>query len=393
MPMMYALELKKQNIDVLYFVDAPISDTLSRPENHFDDITYPYPNWIIELKLKSQIFVPFARRAFASWIKTKVQKYSNKIPQAIILNGFFCSLSSYLYPDVPRIALSHGSDLDSWADVFGSENLANSFHRKSIFKFFPKFISIPLIKLTVRRQLYGIAKCQFIVYFPPGFSRQGDGVIELLKKRGVKYIPRFDVSFEPLKNQPRGIVKNDQKLILFSGVRFTFETFSEGNSEYNKGNDIIIAGIAKFYKTHKNIEIHFVEKGPDVAKAKKLCKDLGIEDAVIWHKEMKFKDLLKLYAQADICFDQVGSHWIGAIGCYALWLGKPLIANTERPVCSGIWPENNPIFSANSAGLINLHLEYLSHFIHREDASVASQKFADDYLGPEKSISKLFSIH
>ena len=30
---------------------------------------------------------------------------------------------------------------------------------------------------------------------------------------------------------------------------------------------------------------------------------------------------------SDVCFDQVGSHWIGAVGVYALLLDKPLIAN------------------------------------------------------------------
>ena len=41
MPMMYAWELKKLGYRVLYFVDRPQSDTLSRPENHFPEISYP----------------------------------------------------------------------------------------------------------------------------------------------------------------------------------------------------------------------------------------------------------------------------------------------------------------------------------------------------------------
>lgn len=393
MPMMYALELKKQNIDVLYFVDAPASDTLSRPENHFGDINYPYPTWIVEFKIKSQIFIPFARKLFARWLKMEVKKYSSKTPQAIVFNGFFSSISPYFYPNVPRVALTHGSDLDSWADVDGVNNLANSFCKRSFFKFLPKFISIPLVKLAVNRQFYGFKKTQFVVYFPRGFSDQGDRVVRSLEKCGVKYVQRYDVSFEPLKNLPRGVVKDDGKLILFSGVRFNFETFSEGNTEDNKGNDLIVAGIAEFYKNHKNIEIHFVEKGPDVQKAKRLCKDLGIEDVVIWHKEMKFKELLKFYEKADICFDQVGNHWIGAIGCYALWLGKPLIANDERAVRSRIWPENNPVLSANSIESVKSQLERLLLKSSREDVSRRSQEFADKYLGPERLITSLFKIH
>ena len=128
-------------------------------------------------------------------------------------------------------------------------------------------------------------------------------------------------------------------------------------------------------------------------KAKGLCKDLGIEDVVIWHKEMKFKNLLKIYEKADICFDQVGNHWIGAIGCYALWLGKPLIANDGRAVRSGIWPEDNPVLSANSINSINSQLERLVVQSCREDVSRRSQEFADRYLGPERLISRLFKTH
>jgi len=67
------------------------------------------------------------------------------------------------------------------------------------------------------------------------------------------------------------------------------------------------------------IKVHFVEKGEDLhyAKERELCKKLGLENVVIWHKEMPFKDLLALYRDSDICFDQLGDHWIAGIGGYA----------------------------------------------------------------------------
>ncbi|RPD95630.1 hypothetical protein EGN69_07735 [Pseudomonas monteilii] len=100
----------------------------------------------------------------------------------------------------------------------------------------------------------------------------------------------------------------------------------------------MLRGLALYYELNKNIEIHLVEKGEDFVAAKSLCHELGLSEVVVWHKEMTFKQLLSLYDKADICFDQVGAHWIGAIGGYALWLGKPLIANDEMLIAEGVWP-------------------------------------------------------
>ena len=55
MPMMYARELRRLGQDVIYFVDVPADDTLSRPECHYSDISHPYPDWIVEFVLPSQL--------------------------------------------------------------------------------------------------------------------------------------------------------------------------------------------------------------------------------------------------------------------------------------------------------------------------------------------------
>lgn len=392
MPMMYALELKKKGYDVIYFVDAPVSDKLGRPENHFSEIYYPYPDWMIEIGIKKQIFLPFFRRFFAVFLDAKVNKITNKPPQAYILNGFFISLTPFLQEGVPKIALSHGSDLDSWADIDGVEVLSDSFHGYSIFKYMPKLLAKMLIKKAVLKQLYGFTSADKVVYFPYGFNSNGDRVIDKLRRCGVACHERYDISFEPLKNQPRACKDAGAKLVVFSGVRFTYGTFSEGNSEYSKGNDLIIKGLAKFYQAHKELVVHFVEKGPDVERAKLLCKETGLEPAVVWHKEMKFTELLDLYQKSDVCFDQIGQHWIGAIGGYALWLGKPLIANDRLPVEVGFWPKENPVCSAVSAENIYKWLCKLEDAECRKEISERSKEFVECYMAPSKLISDIFEF-
>jgi len=392
MPMMYAMELKKLGVKVIYVVDRPASDTLSRPENHYQKINYPYPNWVIEAVIPSQILVALFPRFFLWWINLKIRNLYLQKPQIWILNGFFVSLAPYLVDVGRRIFLSHGSDLDTWADTASSDSLGESFVNRSIFKFLPDKLSKILIKKIVKDQFIAVAKCCKVVYFPKGFNSTGDRILNELINLGVDYIPRYDVSFDPLESEHRGVRERGRVMNIFSGVRFLFATFPDGNFGYNKGNDIIIKGLSKYYKRNKNIAIHFVEKGEDVELAKKMCIDAGIEKVVLWHKEMKFTDLLKLYRDSDVCFDQVGAHWIGSIGFYALWLGKPLIANDLLPQSVGLWDATSPILSASTADDVERHLISLESFSCAKEISSRSMIFAENVLGPKGVMDNLFEV-
>lgn len=392
-PMMYALQLKKYGYEVLYFVDAPIKDTLSRPENHYPSISYPYPDWIIEWTLPLQIILLLSPRIFSWRLSNIISKYTKKKIGCYVLNGFFISLSPYL-PKATFVALSHGSDLDVWANSDGFEQL-----RKGVFSakqtgLIPEKIQSSVVRYCISTQKKGFLNSDYVVYFPPKFNQTGDKVIAELQQAGVAYIPRFHGAFYALAGQNRNYCdkNNNSPLRIFSGVRFLYKKFPRGNSGYNKGNDRIIEGLSRYYQINKNIKIDFVEKGTDLEDAKLLCKKNGLEDAVTWHKEMPFKELLDLYQQADVCFDQTGEHWISAIGVYALWLGKPLIANDKNYVDFGAWPEDNPVCSASSAAEVFQWLQKISDNEVRKKISENSRLFADQYLDMENFPNAIFQM-
>ena len=114
--------------------------------------------------------------------------------------------------------------------------------------------------------------------------------------------------------------------------------------------------------------------------------------AMMIHKEMSFIELLGLYQKSDICFDQLGAHWIGAIGAYAMYLGKPLIANDNLPVKVGIWPRNNPICSAFTAEEVFDQLKRLQDINERERLSSESKRFVEYYMSPDKLLKELFAF-
>ena len=98
MPMMYALELRRMGCDVIYFVDVSSSNTLSRPENHFPSIGYPYPDWVVECVLPSEVFVPIFPKLFAEFYKKKIREITEKPVACFVLSGLFSSIFLIFLP-------------------------------------------------------------------------------------------------------------------------------------------------------------------------------------------------------------------------------------------------------------------------------------------------------
>ncbi|MBM7332994.1 MAG: hypothetical protein ABGX87_01025 [Alcanivorax sp.] len=391
MPMVYARALKRLGHEVLYFVGRRPTDTLHRPENHFPDIDYPYPEWIVEMPVSSQVMLATFPRYYAARIGKEVRKRSGRPPVCYILNGFYIALHPYLEQQAIRIGLSHGADLIQWGDPENKAQLVRDFSKKTVFRFLPSTLSSWWIGTVLKRQAAGFASIHYLIAFLRGISHDNDRLVRRYESQGVRYIPRFDVSFDPLSGEPRGFKPADDFLSIFCGVRFHYKSMVGNRKGWSKGNDQIIRGLADFYREYPAMRVHFVEKGPDVQSAKALCAELGL-DCVIWHKEMPFSELLTLYRDADICFDQTGDHWIGAIGAYALWLGKPLIANDRNLVSSGFWPETTPVFTATDSAQVFERLQELRDPRVREAVAAPGQRFAEEYLSSERVVAELDRI-
>jgi glycosyltransferase involved in cell wall biosynthesis len=157
-----------------------------------------------------------------------------------------------------------------------------------------------------------------------------------------------------------------------------------------KGVDIILKGVAEYVNLKRMpIEFNIVEKGKDIKLAKKICSETGLNDFIVWHKEMSFINLLNLYEKSDICFDQVSSSWLGAIGCYALYLGKPLIANSRHDIFSNLWNGSSPVCEAtNTIDIVNW-LIALESIELRKNVGAESRIFAEQKLSPKTVIDAI----
>lgn len=377
--MMYALELRNIGHNVTYFVTTSSSDTLSRPECHYAEIAYPYDDWIIERFIKNPLranLLPFV------YIKDVVDKLNGF--DLVVLSGMYLMLASHLR--AKKIAfLSHGSDLDVWCNKSNYVNHLNDLVNPR--KFTGSLASI----FGIFRMRRAFKKCNLLITFTQGLSQERDAVVNDISKEWPGHtIYRFDVSFRPLYGASRVAKLRSDKLVLLCAVRCSFLESPGVSPSDMKGIDIIIRGVGKYIELNRMpVEFHIMEKGKDLLLAKKICSDVGLNKNAVWHKEMPFRDLLRLYEEADICFDQVSTSWLGAIGCYALYLGRPLIANSRPDVFHDLWSDISSVCQAVCENDIVNWLIELESIEAREKIGHKSCVFAEEKLGPKFVVNEI----
>jgi hypothetical protein len=380
--MMYALELRNIGHDVQYFVTTPYSDTLSRPECHYSEITYPYDYWIIERVVHNPLRANLLPRRYIGDIINELDK-----SDLVILSGMYLMLASHLHSK--KIAfLSHGSDLDVWCNKLNYKNhAAGLLNPKS-------FIGSLASIFGTQKMRRSFRKCGLLITFPVGLSPERDDVVlDLIKNWGGDIIYRFDVSFRPLIGVSRDPPFRSDKLVLLCAVRSSFVSTPGSSPSDLKGVDIILRGVSKYISLNRMpIELHITEKGKDISLAKEICRNNHIDNYVIWHKEMPFRELINLYKISDICFDQVSSSWLGAIGCYALYLGRPLIARSRHDIFGTLWGSHSPVCESSSINDVCDWLVKLENIDTRKEISELSRKFADNCLGSSHVLKEIIKF-
>lgn len=383
MPMYYAIEFINRGYEVRYLVDVSKNDTLSRPENHFPDISYPYPSWIYELFSESSStnvfkYFDYFKKLLVNYLpnifNTKAYKFAESC-DVVFLSGKYLIFSFFLNKSIYKIFLSYGSDLD----VYCKTTSFSLFNFKSYLKTF-------LFRQSLKH-------LDMIVKFPKGLNIQSDHIVEnvIKKKLNIDIIERYELMDHYLKKYPRHPKSSNGTLNILCPVRNLFLKHEGIGESENKGNDIIIRGLAKYINHNKNVKIHLFNKGPDTQKIKELCFKLGIDSNVIWHDQIPFYKLAEMFVDSDIVFDQVGPHWMG-IGMVALYLGRPLITNYRPEVLHRFWKtDSTPICQAANENEIFDWLIRLEDPNLRKDISIRSIVFSDNFIFNYNTINKIES--
>lgn len=334
-PFIVASQMKELGCEVVMYIDAPKEEMLSRPEYYSSEINYPYPSWIIEdLRLRKSLYIHLPQLFLRDIIKEL------NTCDAVILNDYGHRFKNYINPNIPSISMFSGADLEVMADY--DAVLKMKLTNKKL-KYIPKFFSKKFAYFSVNQLRNGIAKTSLVSYFLEGLIPYGDKFLKEIFND--KPFPRFNHFHVNTKGYSYHPPKHNNPFRIFSLTRFMWKTpFPPGRSVIeNKGNDVMIKGIAKFIKlTNAVLDIHFVEKGLHVQETKDLIEDLGFTKMVTWHKEMPFKSLNEHIQNADVVFEQIGTHYISG-GLYAMLQGRPVIGNARPEIFDKALGESSPI--------------------------------------------------
>lgn len=358
-PFIIASQMREMGCEVVLYIDAPANETLHRPEHYSENITYPYPDWIKEeLSLRSSLFIHLPN----VFLKNIIRELNSC--DAVILNDYGHRFKNFIKPSVLSISMFSGADLEVMADY---DNVKSMKMTNPKLRFVPAFIKKAFAKFSVDQLRQGISKASLISYFPRGLVPDGERFLnEIFPDNAYARFDHFHVLTEGFDYVPP---PDNEVFRIFSLTRFMWKTpFPPGRAIFeNKGNDIMIRGIALFLRhSGKKLDIHFIEKGLHLQESKDLIEELGFSKMVTWHKEMPFKDLKDHMGKADVIFEQLGTHYISG-GLYGMLLGRPLIGNARPEIFDVLFKEQTPICHALTAEDVCKWLEKLTsdkEFLH-----------------------------
>jgi len=375
MPMGYALRFKNDGHDVRYIVEAAPDNYLMRPEHQYHEaIQYPYPDWVVEMPVKDSVpghvFPAITYRAACQLMADR---------NVVFLNDYGIALAGQMPSDATLVALCSGADLDVVCNYQAAWTNARAYPHRLVA---PAVLAFSLVRAFNQRR--GLKKCDVISYFPKGLNPVGDSIIDCVVRRNrtAKIVRRYDVNFAATGATFKPIVERRLTKILVP-VRFNISPYrgTALDIEY-KGNDLIIGALAKYRRRNPSIEVKFFLKGhaEDIHAARKMCKDLGLSGNVEWLAPVPLPSLMEYFYDCDVCIDQVGTHWMGAIGALGLYCGRPVIANARPDVFSKLWVAPNPILQATTADEIYEHLVKCEDIAYRSTTGLRGHLFAKENL-------------
>lgn len=381
-PFMLARALRKMGHNVLFIVDRNVP--LNRPENRYEDIELPYPEWIYDASPLDLWSYP------ASSKRTDIVRLLQGC-DAVFLNEYGLSLS----PDIkkPTIALLTGTDLEVLANNKYLEQIIGVTNRFKIL-----LLNIFSYEYRRRRHYFrslisaqraGIRTSVAVNYFPKGILSTGDA---LLNEIGVKDSQRIFFMMTDLDKIKFVAYPNNKIVRIFCVARLTWKkpTNSTKICELDyKGSDIMVRGLGLFLqRTGFSLDIRLVKKGKDIDETMALVQAAGLDSQVTWLNEMSQLDVLEEYRQADIVFDHFGNGSIGMGALDAMATGRPVIANCHPEILERATGVECPICQASNPEEICAQLQSLvPDRAERERIGTVSRRYVEQYFSADRGAS------
>ena len=373
-PFLLALALHRMGHEIVFIVDS--TERLYRPEYCYNDITFPYPEWIYDVS-------PVSLWDFTFPTLKRVQILRLlKSCDAVVLNGLGPSLLSDI--GRPAVILLTGSDLEYYGNFQTIDNLVKEVRRKPVFlrRRWRKY----LYRRLISAQRGGIHSAATINYFGRGLVPDGDTLLDEIGVQDSQRVFFLMTDLEKIHPEP---LPHNQPLRTFCATRLTWKKpLAPGTCELDyKGSDIMIRGLGLFARTSRiPLDIRLVKKGMHVIDTMRLIEEEGFAEQVTWLEEMSQLDVWAEYKQADIIFEQFGLSVVGMAGLDAMATGRPVIANGRPEIMDKVIGVPSPICQAVTPEEVCAQLQRLVFDpAERERVGLASRKYVEQYCSAERA--------
>jgi glycosyltransferase involved in cell wall biosynthesis len=160
-----------------------------------------------------------------------------------------------------------------------------------------------------------------------------------------------------------------------------------------KGNDNLFKGFANFLNKHKVTDacIAMPERiySPDIALAKKIIADLGIENNIVWltppsEEGFPRSELVKYYSLSDLVADEFATGWFGSIVLEGMACSRPTLCYVDDAVMKQLYPWH-PVISVKEPQDI---AEKIAYFYHNRQKAKEHGELSRKWVEEFHSIKK-----
>lgn len=156
--------------------------------------------------------------------------------------------------------------------------------------------------------------------------------------------PSSDFDIQDLRILRRETLETNPNEI-FSPTRHSYGSIVDRG----KGNQAAIEGILSALLEYPHLRATFVEWGDDVAKSKKLIRELNLQDKIEWIGVLSRKSLKHRMANALVVLDQFTIPAYGGITADAIAIGVPVITRQDIDSDTTFFGSPAPVLGAEKA--------------------------------------------
>ena len=143
--------------------------------------------------------------------------------------------------------------------------------------------------------------------------------------------------------------RSRDEFLILNPSRLDWGEADPGPRASTKGNDRFIRALARFAsETQRDVQAVLLDRGADQENAKRLVRELGLDDVVTWGPPLSHGELFAAMAESDLVVDQFDVGAFGLTALEAFQVGRPVLTYVNETCERLVYDQNSPILNAHT---------------------------------------------